>query len=115
MCGLQTAKFKPGIQRGQRFVEGSWLPPMENGYSRAIPLRCVSAFTAKAVASEHGPRTEVEAGLSILHWTRRQLDETGRSGQMLMTLTDGGYATLPFWSGLPERTIGVVRSSKSAA
>ena len=39
MRGLQTAKFKPGIQRGQRFVEGSWLPPMETGYTRAIPIR----------------------------------------------------------------------------
>ena len=77
MRGLQTAKFKPGIQRGQRFVEGSWLPPMENGYSRAIPIRCLSAFTSKSVASEDGPRTEVEAALSILHWTRQQLDEVG--------------------------------------
>ncbi|MCP5190572.1 MAG: transposase [Pseudomonadales bacterium] len=28
MKGLNTAKFKPGIQRGQRFVEGSWLTPI---------------------------------------------------------------------------------------
>jgi hypothetical protein len=37
MRGLNTAKFKPGIQRGQRFVEGSWFTPIVNGYSRAIP------------------------------------------------------------------------------
>lgn len=113
MQGLKTAKFKPGIQRGQRFVEGSWLPRMENGYSRAIPIRCLSAFTTKSVASEDGPRTEVEAGLSILHWTRAQLDKAGRSGQMLMTLNDGSYDTLQFWSGLPERTVGVVRTARN--
>ena len=31
MRGLNTARFRPGIQRGQRFVEGSWLTPMVNG------------------------------------------------------------------------------------
>lgn len=113
MRGLQTAKFKPGIQRGQRFVEGSWLPPLENGYSRAIPIRCLSAFTSKSVASEDGPRTEVEAALSILHWTRQQLDEAGRSEQTLMTLNDGSYDTLQFWPGLPAQTIGVVRTARN--
>ena len=111
MRGLQTAKFKPGIQRGQRFVEGSWLPPQENGYSRAIPIRCVSAFTEKSVASEEGPRTEVEAALNILHWTRQQLDEAGRGEQMLMTLNDGRYDTLKFWPSLPPHTVGVVRTA----
>lgn len=115
MRGLQTAKFKPGIQRGQRFVEGSWLPPIENGYSRAIPIRCLSAFTAKSVAGEDDPRTEVAAGLSILHWTRGQLDEAGRSEQLLMSLNDGSYDTLQFWPGLPERTVGVVRTARNRA
>ena len=113
MQGLRTAKFKPGIQRGQRFVEGSWLPRMENGYSRAIPIRCLSAFTTKSVVSEDGPRTEVEAALSILHWTRAQLDEAGRSEQTLMTLNDGSYDTLQFWPGLPARTVGVVRTARN--
>lgn len=113
MQGLQTAKFKPGIQRGQRFVAGCWLPPIENGYSRAIPLRCLSAFTAKSVASEDGPRTEVEAGLTILHWTRHQMDQAGRREQTLMTLNDGRYDTLQFWPGLPERTIGLVRTARN--
>jgi hypothetical protein len=113
MRGLQTAKFKPGIQRGQRFVEGSWLPPLENGFSRAIPLRCLPAFTAKSVPCAQGPRTEVEAGLAILHWTRQQMDEAGRNAQILMTLNDGSYDTLQFWPGLPARTIGVVRTARN--
>jgi hypothetical protein len=77
MVGLKTAKFKPGIQRGQRFVEGSWLTPLVNGYSRAIPIRCLSAFTSKSVPSAEEPRTEVKAGLAFLEWTRQQMDQAG--------------------------------------
>jgi hypothetical protein len=114
MRGLRTAKFQPGLQRGQRFFEGSWLPPMVNGYSRAIPLRCLPAFTAKAVpSSSHEPQTEVEAGLDFLDWTREQMDEAGRSGQQLVTLHDGSYDTLSFWPGLPERTVGIVRTARN--
>ena len=51
--------------------------------------------------------------MSILHWTRQQLDEAGRSEQVLMTLNDGSYDTLQFWPGLPERTIGVVRTARN--
>ena len=113
MRGLNTAKFKPGIQRGQRFVEGSWLTPLVNGYSRAIPIRCLSAYTAKAVPSAEKPRTEVEAGLTFLKWTRTEMDQKGRSQQTLVTLNDGSYDTLKFWAELPERTIGVVRTARN--
>lgn len=115
MRGLNTAKFKPGIQRGQRFVEGSWLTPRVNGYSRAIPIRCLSAFTAKSIPSAQEPRTEVEAGLMFLNWTRTQMDEAGRQAQPLLTLNDGRYDTLNFWSGLPDRTIAVVRTARNRA
>lgn len=113
MRGLQTAKFKPGIQRGQRFVEGSWLTPLVNGYSRAIPIRCLSAFTAKAVGAGVEPRTEVQAGLRFLHWQRQQMDGMGRVEQTLLSLNDGSYDTLEFWSGLPERTLAVVRTARN--
>ena len=114
MRGLNTARFKPGIQRGQRFVEGSWLTPIVNGYSRAIPLRCLSAFTAKSVPNQaEEPRTEVQAGLTFLHWTREQVDQAGREEQTLLTLNDGSYDTLEFWPGLPERTVGVVRTARN--
>ncbi len=111
--GLRTAKFKPGIERGQRFVEGSWLTPLVNGYSRAIPIRCLSAFTLKAVPSGEEPRTEVRAGLTFLKWSRQQMDQAGRQEQTLMSLTDGSYDTLEFWGELPERTIGVVRTARN--
>lgn len=113
MRGLNTAKFKPGIQRGQRFVEGSWFTPIVNGYSRAIPIRCLSAFTEKAVASAEGSRTEVTAGVTFLKWTRQQMDEMGREGQTLLTLNDGRFDTLEFWRELPQRTIGLVRTAKN--
>jgi hypothetical protein len=45
MSGMNTARFRPGLQRGQRYVEGSWLTPLADGYSRAIPIRCMTAFT----------------------------------------------------------------------
>lgn len=114
MRGLRTAKFKPGIQRGQRFVEGSWFTPMVNGYSRAIPIRSLPAFTVKSIACEGTePQTEVDAGLTFLKWTRQQMDEAGRQEQTLVTLNDGSYDTIQFWSELPERTIGIVRTARN--
>jgi hypothetical protein len=114
MRGLQTAKFQPGLQRGQRFVEGSWLTPLVDGYSRAIPLRCLPAFTAKSVPNAaYPPQTEVEAGLVFLHWTRQQMDTAGRCAPLLVTLHDGSFDTLAFWSGLPERTVAIVRTARN--
>jgi hypothetical protein len=113
--GLRTAKFRPGIQRVQRFVEVSWLPTMDDGYSRAIPLRTLPAFTAKSVPCEEEPRTEVKAGLEILEWTRKQMDKKERSEQLLMALGDGNYDTLDFWQGLPERTIALARTARNRA
>lgn len=114
MKGLNTASFKPGIQRGQRFVETSWLTPLANGYSRAVPLRCLSAFTEKAVASESDPpRKEVAAALESLQWVRNELDASGRQQQLLFSLNDGNYDTLAFWPGLPTNTVAAVRTARN--
>lgn len=113
MRGLRTAKFRPGIQRGQRFCECSWLTPMENGYSRAIPISCVDAFTVKSIEGEHEPRTEVEAGVEMVGMIREQMDKNGREEQKLMVLGDGSYDTLSFWPGLPHQTVGVVRTARN--
>ena len=64
MKGLNTAKFKPGTQRGQRFVELSWLPKVINGYTRALPFRCLAAFTQKSVPAE-GQEPKTEAGAVV--------------------------------------------------
>ena len=87
---------------------------MVNGYSRAIPIRCLSAFTIKSVPNEaEEARTEVQAGLTFLQWTRVQMDQAGRQNQTLLTLNDGSYDTLEFWAGLPEGTVGVVRTARN--
>lgn len=113
MKAPRTPVFKVGIHRAQRFMNGSWLTPMEAGYSRAIPLRFLPAFPPKAKPAHVPSQTEWEAGLSFLHWIRQSLDEAGRERQMVLTLADGSFDTLNFWRGLPERTILAVRTARN--
>lgn len=113
MRGLRTAAFRPGLQRGQRFVEGSWLPKLHRGYSRAIPIRCLPAFTQKAVPANDKPQTEVQAGLKIIKWCRQKLDEFGRQAQSLLVLADGSYDTIDFWRGLPKNCVALVRTARN--
>ena len=44
----QSPVFRRGIHIAQRWFNGSWLVPAENGYSRAVPLRWLPAFTEKS-------------------------------------------------------------------
>ncbi|MCB0061758.1 MAG: hypothetical protein KDE19_06580 [Caldilineaceae bacterium] len=114
MRGLATAKWRPGIQRGQRYVETSWLTPLKNGFSRAIPIRCLPAFTEKSVPCEGAaPRTEVATGLVILTWIRECMDKAGRVKQWLVALYDGSYETRAFWAELPARTVAIVRTARN--
>src|SRR5512138_3879680 len=85
----RTPVFKVGIHRAQRFLHGSWLTPMEEGYSRALPLRFLPAFPPKAKPAGIASQTEWQAGLSFLQWTRQSLDAEGREQQLLLTLADG--------------------------
>jgi hypothetical protein len=109
----RTPVFKVGIHRAQRFVHGSWLTPMEAGYSRAIPLRFLPAFPPKAKPAHIPAQREWEAGSSFLRWVREELDEAERGAQMLLALADGSYDTLNFWSELPERTVLAVRTARN--
>ena len=110
---IKTAPFKRGIHRAQRFEHGAWLAPIEEGYSRAIPLRFLPAFPPKAVASEHSPCKEWEAGLTFLNWVRQRLDEARRSGQDLLVLGDGAYDNVDFWRELPDSAIAMVRTARN--
>ena len=112
---LNTAPFKQGIERAQRYVEGSWLTPMVNGFSRAIPIRCIPAFPPKAEASDAPSRKEWEAGLQIMDWVRRQLDRCGRAHQGLLVVADASFDTLQTWLELPERTWLLVRTKRNRA
>lgn len=109
----RTPVFKVGIHRAQRFLHGSWLTPMETGYSRAIPLRFLPAFPPKAKPAHIPPQREWEAGLAFLHWAREELDEAGRENQILFNLADGSFDVLDVWRGLPQRTVLAVRTARN--
>jgi hypothetical protein len=113
---LGMAPFKPGLGRAQRFVNISWLPALEAGYSRAIPLRLLPAFTQKAVGSAANKCKDWEAGLQGIRWVRQQLDAAGRTDQLLLVLVDGGLERpIAFWRQLPERTVLLARTARNRA
>lgn len=105
--------FRPGIHRAQRFLHGAWLTPLEEGFSRAIPLRFLPAFPPKAIAAEAPAQREWEAGLAFLGWVRTGLDAAGRSEQPVLALADGGFDVLDLWRDLPERVILVTRTARN--
>jgi len=79
-----TAPFRRGLQRAQRFVNCAWRVPLEQGYSRAIPLEWVPAFSPKSVPAQTPPQKEWEAGLEALTRVREWLNAEGRSQQTLL-------------------------------
>jgi hypothetical protein len=111
----RTPVFKVGIHRAQRFLHGSWLTPMQSGYSRAVPLRFLPAFPPKAKEANVPPQREWEAGLAFVNWVRQCLDRAGRTTQSMLVLADGSFDTLGFWAGLPERVILAVRTARNRA
>jgi hypothetical protein len=109
-----TAPFMPGIHRAQRFVNGSWLLPLAEGFSRAIPLRFLPAFTEKAVLPPGlSSCKEWEAGLTFITWVRQRLDALERKLQLVLVLADGAYDKVEFWKGLPENCVAAVRTAKN--
>lgn len=113
----QTAPFKRGLRRAQRFVDLDWLPlPTAAGYSRAVPLRWEPAFTEKAVpAADCDPRTEWAAGLAALEWLREELDAAARAEQRVLALGDGTYGAKELWKALPARVDLLARCAKNRA
>jgi len=92
------------------------LTPLANGFSRAIPLRFLPAFSAKAEpAGEVKPCKEWEAGLAFVHWVRQQLDAAGRSAQQILYLADGGYENAALWRQLPAGVTAALRTAKNRA
>lgn len=107
--------WKMSIHRAQRFLNGSWLSPIANGFSRAIPLRFLPAFTEKAVTAAHPPQKEQLVGVEFVQWVRCQLDAAGRHLQTILCLADGSYDKPDFWLGLPAHVVALVRTAKNRA
>ena len=114
VCG-RTPKWKVGIHRAQRFLNGSWLTPLSAGFCRAIPLRWLPAFPDKAVLHAHAPHKEHWAGLTFVQWVRQQLNAQGRTAQRILCLADGSFDKPDFWRGLPNQVTALVRTAKNRA
>ena len=110
-----TAPFKRGLMRGQRFVGTAWLTPPVKGECRAIPLRWIPAPTAKSVACEAKVMKEWEAGIEGVRWLRKTLNEAGRREQRLMVVADGSFEAKGVWNELPAQTTLLVRTAKNRA
>jgi len=109
-----TAPFRRGLQRLQRFVDLAWLTPLEEGYSRAIPLLWLPAFTRKAISSAGEGRKEWEVALEAARWLRAQLDAQSRKNQWVLLLVDGALERgVEFWRGLPERLVVLGRTARN--
>lgn len=113
----RTPPWRPGIHRAQRFLHLAWLvPPSANGFSRAIPLRLLPAFPARAAQPPAGSvRREWEAGQVALRWLRETLDALGRPEQWVRAVADSVYGPAALWGSLPPRTTMLVRCAKNRA
>ena len=109
----QSPVFKRGIHIAQRWFNGSWLLPAENGYSRAVPLRWLPAFTEKSRPQSTVPCKEWEAAIAFLVWLKQQLGLLGRSRQRILMVADGHYDTLNLWKHVPTGVILLARSAKN--
>ena len=109
----QSPVFKRGIHIAQRWFNGSWLLPEENGYSRALPLRWLPAFTEKSQPQTTDPCKEWEAAVAFLVWLKQQLSALGRARQQILLVADGHYDTLNLWKHLPDGVILLARSARN--
>jgi hypothetical protein len=109
----RTPAWKRGIHLAQRFLNLSWLTPVEGGYCRAIPIWIGTAFTAKARLTRAVARTEWGAALEAVQWMRAELDRLGRAHQQLLVLADGAFDVLDFWRGLDDWTTALVRTARN--
>lgn len=110
---LRTPAFRVGIHHAQRWFNGSWLAPAEQGYSRALPLQWLPAFTEKAHRVVESACKEWEAALAFAGWVVQQLDQHGRLLQWVLLVLDGSFDTLGLWQQLSPRVIVMVRSARN--
>lgn len=112
---LRTPPFMVGIHAAQRWFNGSWLIPQENGYSRAVPLRWMPAFTEKSNPQTVAPLKEWQACVQFLEWLQQQLCASNRPHQPILFVGDGHYDNLKLWKQLPKGITMLARSAKNRA
>ncbi len=110
---LRTPPFMVGIHAAQRWFNGSWLVPQEQGYSRAIPLRWLPAFTEKSQPQTVEPQQEWQACVQFLIWLGEQLFQHQRPDQPILMVGDGRYDNLQLWRALPQGVTLLARSAKN--
>lgn len=110
---MRTPPFMVGIHVAQRWFNGSWLVPEEGGYSRAIPLRWMPAFTEKSQPQRVQPLKEWEASVQFLTWLQEQFVAHERSEQALLFVGDGRYDNLNLWQQLRSGLTMMARSARN--
>jgi hypothetical protein len=110
---MRTPPFMVGIHAAQRWFNGSWLVPEEKGYSRAIPLRWMPAFTEKSQPQTVKPLKEWEASVQFLTWLRQQFVAHERPEQAILFVGDGHYDNVKLWQQLPPGVTMLARSAKN--
>lgn len=112
---LRTPPFMVGIHAAQRWFNGSWLIPQEGGYSRAVPLRWLPAFTEKSEPKTVEPLKEWQACVQFLEWLKARFAEQQRPDQPILLVGDGHYDNLELWQALPSGVTMLARSAKNRA
>ncbi len=110
---MRTPPFMVGIHAAQRWFNGSWLIPEENGYSRAVPLRWMPAFTEKSQPETVAPLKEWQASVQFLQWLQAQFEQHERPEQAILFVGDGHYDNLKLWQDLPDGVTMLARSAKN--
>jgi hypothetical protein len=116
-CGLGLSHRTPAFARGlhvcRRWVTCAWLPAVAEGFTRAIPLRFLPAFSPKSAAASVAPCTESQGALAFLGWLRAGLDAWQRTTQRIVLLVDAAFDTQAMWRKLPVHTIMITRTAKN--
>lgn len=111
----RTPAFKVGIHLAQRWFHGAVFLPEDNGFTRAVTLWMMAAFTEKAQRTVTVARQEWQAAHAYLDWISAALQQAGRMAQSVLFVADGSYDCLDFWRGLQGEVTALIRTAKNRA
>ena len=110
---MRTPVFKTGIHLAQRWFNFCIMLPIENGFSRALPLLWLPCFTEKSQRVCTIAYKEWETAVVSLNWLLMYLKQLGREGQAILMVGDGRYDNLNLWKALPTGVTLLARSAKN--